>query len=158
MIVKLIVRSHDKPFLGLRGNFAYLTPMHARAVQVTNGLTVQKNFYTDFPCAVTTPDFSSLTRQISSVTLLSFFKLCFILILQERTSNFIPIKCRTVVVMVVLAEEAMGVHTGVIRTGTVTFKATPPPVLETILQPIPTGMNILGLDLKSKFAGHLSIL
>lgn len=63
--------------------------------------------------------------------------------------------------MVVLVEEAMGVQTGVIRTGTVTIKAIPPlaiPVLETILQPIPTGMNILGLDLKSKFAGRLFIL
>lgn len=63
--------------------------------------------------------------------------------------------------MVVLEEEAMGVQTGVIRMGMVTIKATSPlatPVLETILQPIPTGMNIQGLELKSKFARHFSVL
>lgn len=62
--------------------------------------------------------------------------------------------------MVVLAEEATGVQTGAIRMGTVTTKATSPlatPVLETILQPIPTGMNILGLELKSKFAWRLAV-
>lgn len=63
--------------------------------------------------------------------------------------------------MVVLEEEAMGVQTVAIRTGMVTIKATSllaTPVLETILQPIPTGMNILGLELKSKFARRLSLL
>ena len=62
--------------------------------------------------------------------------------------------------MVDLVEEAMEVQAVAIRMGTVTIKATSPVatlVLETILQPIPTGMNILGLELKSKFAQRLSM-
>lgn len=63
--------------------------------------------------------------------------------------------------MVVLEEEAMGVRTGAIRMGTVIIKTislSATLVLETILQTIPTGTNILGLALKSKFAWRLGVL
>lgn len=60
--------------------------------------------------------------------------------------------------MVVLVVEGMGVRMVAILTGTVTIKATTllaMSELETILQPIPTGTTILGLELKSKFARNL---
>lgn len=63
--------------------------------------------------------------------------------------------------MVVLVVEAMAVPTVAILMGTVTIKAITLPAtleLETILQPIPTGMIILGLELKSKFARRLPVL
>lgn len=132
--------------------------MHARSP--LNGLTPKKILQRFFLRGNNT-DFPSHTGQVSSLIILSFSILCFLLDLEENTLNFTPIKCRTEVDMVVLAEEAMVVQTGVIRMGTVTIKTTSPlatPVLETILQPIPTGMNILGLELKSKFAWRLFIL
>ena len=63
--------------------------------------------------------------------------------------------------MVVLVVEAMEEPTVAILTGMVTIKAITLAAtleLETILQPIPTGMIILGLDLKSKFARRLPVL
>jgi hypothetical protein len=65
------------------------------------------------------------------------------------------------VVMVVLVVGGMVVQTVAIPTGTMTVKdIILLAILElgTILQPIPTGMTILGLELKSKFAWRLSFL
>ena len=62
--------------------------------------------------------------------------------------------------MVVLVVEAMGVQMRAILMGTAIIKATTLPAileLETILQPIPMGMIIQGLELKSKFARRLSV-
>lgn len=136
--------------------------MHARAFQVTNTLTIQKKILHLFFLRSNNTDFPFLTRQVSSVPPLFLSILCFIFKFEEHTSNPTPIKCRMAVVMVVLTKEAMVVQTGVIRTGTVTIRAIPPlatPVLETILQSIPSDTNILGLDLKFRFefVGRLSI-
>lgn len=58
----------------------------------------------------------------------------------------------------VAAEEDMEAPTGDIPTGTMTATAATQvdiQELETILQPTPTGMTILGLELKFKFARSL---
>lgn len=61
--------------------------------------------------------------------------------------------CHTVVVTVDLAVEAMAAEDILMGTMTI-IAATQVDIqdLETILQPTPTGMTILGLELKSKFA------
>ncbi len=62
--------------------------------------------------------------------------------------------------MVDLAVEGMGVELADIRMGTMTIKAVSLvdiPRLEPILQPTPTGMIILGLELKSKFVWCLIV-